>query len=407
MSKFFNSLPNFNSSSVNVDRENGILKNTCIAQFGENKNDSFFDETFLTELVKLGNQADGVKSRFGHPNMCGNSFGTFIGRYKNFSIQNNNVYADLHLDPITKKTQVEGKGIAMYDYIVDMAEANPDMFGNSICIYSECYEKEIEGKTQILHKLDKFKACDLVDDPAATDTLFSDNKDLGVLVTQFLDANPQIFNTISKQPEIIQDFFERYANYSNRKSLINFNMSFLDKLKKKFSDKKEGETFDIDLTLADGSIVTVVTEAEQPQVGDQVTDDAGAAVGDTEHMLPDGGSIVTVGGLITEIKEAAPANPAVEPTMQEVMNSVNAMTKSFSAMTKKFEAAQKENEGAFELLADQFEKVDKRVTDMGKTITSKYEAPAAEDGRPKSTKTSGYDADAVAEARKKINEKKK
>lgn len=406
MSKFFNSLPSFKSSAVNVDRENGILKNTCIAQFGENKNDSFFDELFLADIVKFGNEADGIKSRFGHPNMCGTSFGSFIGRYKNFNIQNNNVFADLHLDPITKKTQVEGKGIMMFDYIVDMAESNPDMFGNSIHIYSECYEKEIDGKMQILHKLDKFKACDLVDDPAATDTLFSDNKDLGVIVTQFLDTNPQIFNTISKQPAIIQDFFERYANYSNRKSLINFNMSFLDKLKKKFSEQKEGETFDIDITLADGSIVTVITDAEQPQVGDQVTDDTGAAVGDAEYVLPDGSSIVTVAGAITEIKEPVAADPAGEPTLNEVMNSVNAMTKSFSAMTKKFEAAQKENEGAFELLADQFAKVDKRVTDMGKTIKSKYEVPAAEDGKPKG-KTSGYDADAVAEARRKINEKKK
>lgn len=406
MSKLFNSLPNFNSSTVNVDRENGILKNTCIAQFGENKNDSFFDELFLADIVKLGNQADGIKSRFGHPNMCGNSFGTFIGRYKNFSIQNNDVFADLHLDPITKKTQVEGKGIMMFDYIVDMAESNPDMFGNSIHIYSECYEKEIDGKKQILHKLDKFKACDLVDDPAATDALFSDTKDLGVLVTQFLDTNPQIFSSISKQPDIIQDFFERYANYSNRKSLINFNMSFLDKLKKKFSEKKEGETFDIDLTLADGSIVTVVTEAEQPQVGDQVTDDTGAAVGDAEHVLPDGSSIVTVGGAITEIKEAAPADPAVEPAMQEVMNSVNSLTKSFNTFKTKFESAQKDNEQAFEILGDQVSKFDKRVTDMGKTIKSKYEAPPAEEGKPKG-KTQGYDADAVAEARKKINEKKK
>ena len=113
--KFFNSLPNFNSKSVNVDRKNGILKNTCIAQYGENKNDSFFDEPFLADLVKIGNEADGIKSRFGHPNMCSTSFGSFIGRYKNFNIQNKNVYADLYLDPVTKKTQVDGKGIMMYN----------------------------------------------------------------------------------------------------------------------------------------------------------------------------------------------------------------------------------------------------------------------------------------------------
>jgi hypothetical protein len=409
---FFNSLPNFNSNGINVDRENSILKNTCIAQFGLNKNDSFFDKSFLNDLVRVGNESDGIKSRFGHPNMCSTSFGSFIGKYKNFSIGETtsgkkSVFADLHLDPITKKTQVEGKGISMYDYIMDMAETNPDMFGNSIHIYSECFEQEIDGEKQVLHKLDKFKACDLVDDPAATDSLFSANPaDLGVIVTQFLDGNPQIFETISKQPAIIQDFFERYANYSNRKSLINFNMSFLDKMKKKFSNKKEGETFDIDLTLADGSIVTVVTDAEQPQVGDQVTDDAGSPVEDNEHVLPDGSSIVTVGGAITEIKEAAPADPAGEPTMADVMASVKLFGTQLTALSKNFNTAQKGNEAAFELLQDEFQKFEKSTNLKLKGIKSTYEAPAAEKGEKGGKKDGAYDADKVAEARKKLTEKK-
>ena len=135
---YFKSLPNFESTNINIDRENGIVKNTSIANFGDNQNDSFFDELFLNDIVKLGNESEkGIKSRFGHPNMCATSFGTFIGRYKNFSIKDGNVFADLHLDPITKKTQVEGKGITMFEYIMDMAESNADMFGNSIHIYSE------------------------------------------------------------------------------------------------------------------------------------------------------------------------------------------------------------------------------------------------------------------------------
>ena len=217
-SKYFKALPNFASTNINVDKENGVIKNTCIAQFGDNQNDSFFDELFLNQLVKFGNEAEGgIKSRFGHPNMCATSFGTYIGRYKNFNIQNGNVYADLQLDTITKQTEVEGKGIKMFDYIVDMADRNPDMFGNSIHIFSQTYEKPIDGKVKTLHQLEKFKAVDLVDDPAATDALFSSNpNDLGVVVTQFLDTNPQVFEIISKQPAIIQDFFERYANYSNR-----------------------------------------------------------------------------------------------------------------------------------------------------------------------------------------------
>jgi hypothetical protein len=406
----FNSLPNFNSSAINVDRENDVLKNVSIANFGKNKNDSYFDEKFISDLVEKGNaQTQGVKSRFGHPSMCATSLGTYIGRYKNFNIQDGNCFADLYLDPITKKTQVEGKGIMIYDYIVDMAESNPDMFGNSIVISAMFEEQKIKNDTgeeesQVVPILSEFVSSDLVDDPAATNALFSSNpNDLGVIVTQFLDENPALFDSVNKNPEIIQDFFERYFNYHNRsKSLINFNMSFLDKLKKKFSQKDD--TFDIDITLADGSIVTVITEAEQPQVGDQVVDDAGGPVADNEYLLPDGSAIVTVGGAITEIKDAPAPTNETEPTLQEVMNSVNAMAKSFSTFKTKFESAQKDNEEAFGLLADQFSATDKRVNEMGKTIKSKYDVPPAEQGNPKVT--AGYDADAVREAREKRKSQK-
>lgn len=405
--KQFNSLPNFNSSAINVDRENDILKNVSIANFGKNKNDSYFDEKFISDLVEKGNaQTQGVKSRFGHPSMCATSLGTYIGRYKNFNIQNGNCFADLYLDPITKKTQVEGKGIMMYDYIMDMAESNPDMFGNSIHITFMRTDKPVLKEGCEVLELNDITSSDLVDDPAATDALFSSNpNDLGVIVTQFLDENPALFESVNKNPEIIEDFFERYFNYHNRKSLINFNMSFLDKLKKKFSTKED--TFDLDITLADGSIVTVVTDAEMPQVGDNVVDDAGSPVADAEYLLPDGSAIVTVGGAITEIKDAPAPTNETEPTLQEVMNSVNAIGKSFSAFKSKFELAQKDNEEAFGLIADQVEKFDTRVNTLAKGIKSKYDVPPVETPEKKKPAVAGYDADKVAEARKKLNEKKK
>ncbi|MEC4050663.1 hypothetical protein OX284_014585 [Flavobacterium sp. SUN046] len=400
--KLFSALPNFNSKNLNVDRENGVLKNTCIALYGENKNDSFFDETFLADLVKLGNEADGIKSRFGHPNACATSFGTFIGRYKNFNIQNENVYADLHLDPITKKTQVEGKGIMMFDYIMDMAESNPDMFGNSICIYSQTYQKEINGELQWLHKLASFKACDLVDDPAATDSLFSNSDDLGAMVTNFLDNNPKIFDTISKKPEIIQDFFERYTNYSNRKSLINFNMSFLKKLTKKIGSKKE-DAFDIDLTLADGSIVTVITDASEPQVGDQIVDDSGSPLADGEYVLPDGSAITVVGGMIDEltakVEDDTPPSEDPNPVLQEVLNSVSRIEKAFNTYKVSAEKIQQDNEAAFDVIAN-------KLNALGKTIKSKYDVPAAEEIPGKSKIPVGvYDADKAKEIREKSKNK--
>jgi hypothetical protein len=393
--KYFKSLPNFSSTNINVDRENGILKNTCVANFGDNKNGSYFDELFLNDLVKLGNEAEGgIKSRFGHPNMCATSFGSYIGRYRNFQLKNGNVYADLHLDNTTKSLEVEGKGMKMFDYILTMAETNPDMFGNSIHIFSEEYQIEVKGETKYAHKLEKFKAVDLVDDPAATDALFNTNpNDLGVVITNFLDENPKVFEMISTKPEIVMDFFQRYDNYSTRKSLNKFDMNLLKRLQNTFASKDDNDNkFDIEVTLADGAIVTVQTEAEQPQVGDAVVDDQGAPVGDAEHMLPDGGSIVTVGGAITEIKDA-PAS--TEPTSAEVMQSVNSLSKKFDTFLKAQAKTQKETEQAFDLLS-------KQIVETKKLVTGKpAEEFETQDEPAKGKKT--YDPEAAKKLREERN----
>lgn len=414
--KQFNSLPNFSvQQNVNVDADNGILNNVEIAKFGKNKNDSYFSEEFLNDLVANGNaQKNGVKSRFGHPNMCATSLGTFIGRFKEFELRDQKVYANLYLDPITKDVQVEGKGISMFDYIVKMAASNPDMFGNSIvvmCDWEMIQLENEEGKKEMVESLilKEFVSSDLVDDPAATDALFSSNpNDLGVIVTQFLDGNPEIFETINKNPNILQDFFERYFNYAQRKSLNTFNMSKTDFFKKLFGSKN-GSKFDIDVTLADGSVVTVKTDAEQPQVGDEVVDDAGEAVKDDTHLLPDGGNIVTVGGKITEINDAKddnpPADPPAEPTMQEVMQSIQKLGNQFSAFSKKIEKSLAETDESLKLVAENQQEFQTETKKKFETIKSSYEVPPGENtkGSPKGGK--GYDPDAAKEFREKNNKK--
>lgn len=405
-SRYFRALPNFSSNNVNVDKENGVIKNTCIANFGDNKNESFFDESFLLDLMKQGNESEGgIKARFNHPNICSGSFGSYIGRYRNFRIENKNLYGDLYLDPVTKSLEVEGKGMKMFDYITTMAENNPDMFGNSIQIYSKHYDKEIDGERKTLHKLEKFKACDLVDDPAATDSLFSANpNDLGVRLTSFLDDNPEIFDTINKNPNILQDFFERYFNYAERKSLNTFNMSKTDFFKNLFGKKPENK-FDIDVTLADGSVVTVKTDAEQPQEGDEVVDDAGNPVKDDTHLLPDGGSIVTVGGKISKINDAPPADPPAEPTMQEVMQSVNKLADQFSTFSKKIEKSLGETDESVKIVGKALSDFQTETKKKFENIRSSYDVPPGEKLNPSGGAAKGYDPEKAKEFREK-NEKK-
>jgi hypothetical protein len=368
---FFKSLPVFSGSEIKIDRENSIIRGVQIAKFGRNKNKSFFDEKFIEDLVKKGNeQKQGVKSRFGHPNMCATSFGTFIGRYKNFRQGEigaggpTAVFADLHIDPITKQTEVEGKGIKMYDYIFQMAENNPDMFGNSIHIDSDIDRRVIDEEMQDVHTLTSFIASDLVDDPAATDGLFSNGTDLGVLVTSFLDENPGIFSSIQANPSIIDDFFDRYRHYlSNYKKS---NMNIFKKIADKFSSK-----FDVEKTTATGDVVTVVTEDSSPKVGDAVNNADGQAIADGDLLLADGETYVIKDGKIQEIKPATgtPEDAERAETMSRV-----------TALGKKFETFQNQSEKTFGFLADQLVAMNKKFDALARNIESKkFDTPDAEE----------------------------
>ncbi len=369
--KHFKSQITFSDSTINVDSEKGIVKNVQLAKFGLNKNHTYFNSKFLDDLVENGNdQAQGVKCRFGHPNMCATTLGSFLGRFTEFRREGDKVFANLSLDQITKKTQVEGKGISMWEYVTEMALSNPDMFGNSIVISSNTFQEQVGKKVYESHILDSLIASDLVDDPAATDSLFSGSNDLGIISTQFLDENPEIFQTIAKNPSILEDFFSRYVQYcTNYKT--NIDMSFLDKMKKKFSK----QSFDVDLTDATGNIITVVTEDETPKAGDPVNDSEGKPIADGDHVLADGRTIVSEGGKITEIKPKEEDDSGEgEPTMSEVMHSVNKINDSLKSLTSKFSAFEKgkgDLEQTIEFVAEKVKGLESKFSGLAKTVKGK------------------------------------
>ncbi len=400
----------FTQPSLNVDRESGLIKGVVIVQEGIDKDNGFFTPEFLNDLVDAGNaQNQGVKSRFGHPNMCKTTLGTFIGRYKNFRTVHEDdkykVVADLHLDLITQKTQVEGKGISMWDYLLEMAENNSDMFGNSIHFRGHAtYETQEIGEEEVtveIYQLESFIASDLVDSPAATDNLFKSSQDLGVITTQFLDENPQVFELIQKDSSIIQSFFKRYANYL-QKSNKKVDMSFLKKIKGLL-----GQTKDVDLTLANGDIVTVITDAEQPKVGDKVVDAEGKPVTDGDHLLPDGKTIVTSGGEITEIKEpegnGEEEEKGEEPVNSEIMQSVKSLAEEVRQMKSNTQKSNKENQEVIELMAGKIGQIEKNHTTLAKSIKSiNYDVPDAEQTGGKKKGQSLYD-----KVQEKLNAKNK
>lgn len=359
----FRANPEYNQSSAQqIDAEKGVIYGVVLAQKGMNKNGTYFSERFLNELKDKGEERGYIKARFGHPTMCNNSLGSYIGRYKNFRVEDEKLFGDLYLDEIAKDTNVEGRGITMYDYIMRMAQSNSDMFGNSIVILAnyviEEYEEDGEKKEADGHELIEWISSDLVDDPAATDSLFhSKNDDLGVKFTDFLDENPEVFDILEKDPKILGDFFSRYEAYLGRKN----NKNNMEKKKGVFARALVAmfgkSLFDVDLTLANGDIITVETEAEEPAVGDKVKqktdggEDAEKPLADGAYLLKDERTLVVEGGVIKEIKEKeTPKDEGKESDKgasaddefaQAVMEGFNMLAEKITAIEKRFARIEK------------------------------------------------------------------
>ena len=163
-----------------VDRKTEVISGFAVVTKGITKDErGEFDDEALEKIIDLGNkQKMGAKSRFGHPNMSNTALGTFLGRVKNFKRDGEIVRADLHIDPTAHKTP-DGD---LADYVMSLAESDPDAFGSSMVIHwDEEYRREKDGTLTKgkdgkdlppLIRVKKLNSVDIVDDPAANDGLF-------------------------------------------------------------------------------------------------------------------------------------------------------------------------------------------------------------------------------------------
>lgn len=240
------------SKPAEVDHEKGIIRGVKVCSEGEAKGHCVsLDGEFIGTLVEQGGAAkQGLKARFGHPNMCSSALGTFVGRFKNFrrgpTVRDDGsavdaCFADLFLSNSAKETP-NGD---LYSYILAMAEKEADMFGTSIVFTpGERYRRNDQGEkvypynekgrrndefdecgTPDFVECEKLHACDCVDEPAANDGLFSAfaNETVAGQITEFLDLHPQVFESIEKNPEILEalaqygdqmdEFLARYTVY--------------------------------------------------------------------------------------------------------------------------------------------------------------------------------------------------
>lgn len=235
MSRYFLSEPIYHAPVNQIDRDHGIIRGVTVAQQGPARgHGGEIDKTFLLQLVDQANASKaGIKARFGHPNMCSTALGTYLGRFHNYSFNGESVTADLHLDP-SSKTSPNGN---LFDYVLSMAETNPDMFGASIAFESDAFhtaEIESEGtkKTVNYFRLKELRATDIVDDPAATNGLFS-TETLPGQATAFLDQNPELTELIFSKPDSVIEFLQSYLNNSN----MNLSDKIIENFKQMFGAK--------------------------------------------------------------------------------------------------------------------------------------------------------------------------
>lgn len=367
----------FAQPDLKVDAENGIIRDVSVCTAGEAKGHGLMlEQSFIDDVARLGNDwKQGVKCRFGHPNMSNESLGTYLGRFTNFRVEGIKAIADLQLDEVAKKAP----GGDIYTYVLEMATKNPDMFGTSITFqykYTYFYDKDgqkVKGENPddgpTFASIEKLTGTVVVDEPAANPGgLFSSNQfnadKFAVRITGFLDENPDIWSFVEKHPEKFKPFFDKYAAYKQKQTVSMSKketpkpkkLGFFARMKAAFAEFATAEA-----TTTDGNKIRIVMAGEEPAVDDEifvVADDGSESVApDGDHTVDGGdmdGYIFSVAdGKITAIvtpdavDEAS--NPPVDaqqsakPTAaeQKLQAENDKLKKEFAALQAEFAAFKK------------------------------------------------------------------
>jgi hypothetical protein len=284
---------------ASVDAAQHTLKDACVIRPGEAKGHGMWiDQEFCASVVAMAGQGknatSGLKARFGHPNMCSEALGTFLGRWKGLRMREDGaVIGDLHLS----STATESPKGDLRKYVEELAAKEPDHFGASI-VFSHDYEacrafedqhyEEFDETNRIGEptgrKLRRFKspdpanvqnlpharcaelhAADLVDDPAATDGMFSGAAGLSVAgqMTEFLDTHPEIFKALTDDPGML-DIVTRYST-----EIAPFMKRYQESLSKKPDVPAEPETPPAPQPPAEPDGLTAQVNALTAQVSEQ------------------------------------------------------------------------------------------------------------------------------------------
>ena len=181
-SLYFRSTAVRGQSTATVDRDGGehgagIIRGVAVITRGEALGHGvWIDREFLHQSVDAINAAEkGTKSRFTHPGLSGDGLGKYLGRVRAAEVDGDIVRADLHISPTAHDTP-DGN---LAEYVMDLAEIEPDMVGLSIVFESDTLAEQDFRETNpdspdpahannLPHaRLSAMRAVDVVDEPAA------------------------------------------------------------------------------------------------------------------------------------------------------------------------------------------------------------------------------------------------
>ena len=237
-------------ANARVDEEAGVIYGVQVCLEGAASGHGvWLGADFIGDVSAQGNALQsGVKVRFGHPAMCADALGTFLGRASNFQVRNvtrkdgsvaSGAFADIKL---ADEAHNGPGGRDIYAWTLAAAKNNPDTFGQSIVFtykdfyvvdkdggkhlwseepkinadkydevrYSNWKSKSADGKKYAV--MDKLHGTDFTDTPAATDGVFdsADPDTLAQEAADILDAHPRILSALADRPDTVAEFIERF-----------------------------------------------------------------------------------------------------------------------------------------------------------------------------------------------------
>ncbi|NJD60272.1 MAG: hypothetical protein FIA98_12835, partial [Anaerolineae bacterium] len=155
-----------------------------------------FDDHSLFQLQQIAEgKANGIKSRFTHPDPFNDGLGKYLGRFRNFRVDNHKLVADLFISRAAHKSPAGDLG----QYVLELAREDPGAFGVSVVVDLERVWPTADGNEvpasggRPASATDKYPvaritslyAADIVDEPALNpDGLFQiTDEDIKALFT--------------------------------------------------------------------------------------------------------------------------------------------------------------------------------------------------------------------------------